>query len=144
MDGSVRYGRMTAAVLMMSLLAGVPTRDPGKAVWWSLLPGGGQFYTGKPLAGVVLGTGEAFFLAQTVVRARDALEALRTYRQTGDPADREIFLSRQQDALFAFFWYLTFWAYATADAYVSAHLFRVDVQMDHLRRELTVGVQTRY
>lgn len=134
---------MMGTVLMMGLLQAVPVRDPGKAVWWSLLPGGGQFYTGKPVAGLILGAGEAFFLFQTATRAWDAYEALRTYRQTGSPADREVFLVRQQDALFSFFWYLTFWAYATADAYISAHLDPVEVRLQVLRNELGVGVEIR-
>ncbi len=129
------------AILVLATFQGMPTRDPGAAVWWSLLPGGGQFYTHQPLKGVLLSTGETFFLAQTLVRTWEAYDALKRFHRSGDPADRQTFLTRQQDALFAFFWYLTFWAYATADAYISAHLYRVDLQLNVLRQELGVGVQ---
>ena len=128
-------------LLILTALQGVPTRDPGAAVWWSLLPGGGQFYTHQVAKGVVLGAGETYFLAQTLMRAWEAYDALGRFRRSGDPADRQIFLNRQQDALFAFFWYLTFWAYAAADAYISAHLYRVDLQLQMLRQELGVGVR---
>ena len=128
-------------LLMLAAVQGVPTRDPGAAVWWSLLPGGGQFYTHQVAKGLLLGAGETYFLVQTLSRAWEAYDALQRFHRSGDPADRAVFLARQQDALFAFFWYLTFWAYATADAYISAHLYRVDLRLKVLRKELGVGVR---
>lgn len=121
-----------------------PLKSPEKAVLWSLLPGGGQFYTAQPIKGVVLGGVETFFLIRSVQHGWQAYQALRKYRTSGNPSDREAFVQAQEDWLFNLFWYLSFWGYATADAYISAHLFAPDQRESHLRQTLGVYIVTRF
>ncbi len=135
-------------MVWMMVILGVtpsgPLRDPGKAVWWSLVPGGGQFYTGQPVKGVILGGAEGFFLLQTLRHAFRAYTELQSFRTSGDPAHREAFLQAQQTMLFHLFWYLTFWGYAAADAYVAAHLFALDERLHEVRRALGIQVHVSF
>jgi hypothetical protein len=89
------------------------TVRPGTAVLLSaLIPGGGQFYTGNLLKGVLLGVCE---LSLAGLSLREHLEASRAApeQRAAHEDSRNTFL----------FWTGFVWGYSLADAYVSAHMY---------------------
>ncbi len=127
-----------------TLPLGAPLRSPARAVWLSaLIPGGGQFYTHQVLKGVVLGVAELGTAYQTLQSLQATWRALDRYHRTGSPEDRQAYLDVQQETLYWFFWWLTFWGYSLADAYVSAHLYRIEWQIQTIESHtvsMRVGV----
>lgn len=75
----------------------------------SFTPAGGQFYNEKYFKGTILAGLEIY----TGYRA---IENYLAYRKTGDNR-------RFADALSFGFYFLSFWLYSMADAYVDAHLY---------------------
>ncbi|MEO0246679.1 MAG: hypothetical protein ABIM20_01715 [candidate division WOR-3 bacterium] len=83
---------------------------PTKALLLSCFtPAGGQFYNEKYIKGAILGSIEIY----TGYRA---MKNYLSYRRTGSN-------ERFADALSFGFYFLSFWLYSMADAYVDAHLY---------------------
>ena len=127
-----------------TLLLSGPRRSPAKAVLLSaFLPGGGQFYTHQPVKGGVLGGAELYTGYAAFQAFRRTLQALDRYHRTGQEEDRQDYLTEQQKALYWFFWWLTFWGYSLADAYVSAHLYQIELQIQEIERH-TVSLRVGF
>jgi len=89
--------------------------SPKRAILLSMvLPGGGQFYTHQPIKGIIIGTGEVFFLGR-------ALLDYKKLRGESEPERREPLLKNTMSDLF---WFLGFWGYSMVDAYVSANFYQ--------------------
>jgi len=99
------------------------TKSPVKAAWLSaLLPGGGQFYLGRVLDGLVLGSIQVF-LGYNVARKWQA------YRETGSEAD---FSSALNWSFFA----LGAWIFSAAEAYAAAYVYDVPRWQGAVEREV--------
>ncbi len=100
-------------------------KSAGKAMLLCLVPGGGQFYTGRYIHGIVIAGGEA---------------TLGYFAYQMHAADR----STERNSLL---WYLAFlFGYSLADAYVGAKLFnfKADSDIDKEQAKLSLGVDYRW
>ena len=104
---------------------------PGTAVLLSgLIPGGGQFYTGNPLKGVLIGSAELALAGITVYEYR--------YSNSGQG---------NTDLGNTFLWWTGFsWAFSMADAYVSASMYgyKEEQRLDVRVGPTTVGIAYRF
>ncbi len=112
------------------VLAAFPSKDtsvvsPSKAALMSaILPGGGQFYTGQPIKGGVLGGLELFF----------AYNALSSYSKINTASSSDPYFQKfMSNAL----WFLAVWGYSIIDAYVSAHLNDFEQKSNEIRNDVS-------
>jgi hypothetical protein len=110
---------------------GLRTIKSGTAVLLSgLIPGGGQFYTGNPLKGILLGGAELALAGITVYEYR--------YSNGGQG---------NTDLGNTFLWWTGFaWAFSMADAYVSASMYgyKEEQRLDVRAGPTTVGIAYRF
>jgi len=111
--------------------AGLRTIKSGTAVLLSgLIPGAGQFYTGNPLKGVLIGGAELALAGITVYEYR--------YGNNGQG---------NTDLGNTFLWWTGFaWAFSMADAYVSASMYgyKEEQRLDVRAGPTTVGIAYRF
>jgi len=118
---------MTLSILLLLLTANVNSKSPFRAVVYSaIFPGGGQFYTEKPLKGGLILLGESYFLYWSVNRYYRMRATWKDYkRERSDDSYR-----KYQDAMKGFMgellWFTSIWIYSMVDAYVSAQFYKFD------------------
>jgi len=89
--------------------------SPGRAAFLSaVIPGGGQFYTHKPIKGVIFGTGEIVFLTKTLL----------DYRELSGESDQSRRESLIRKTMGDLFWFIGFWGFSIVDAYVTANFWK--------------------
>ncbi len=97
-----------------------PKKDPTVALLLSTLPGGGQFYTGNYIKGVVFGAAQAYFGGGTIYLHFKAEEA----KKEGS-INYDWYSERRYDF---FWWDALVWGLSMVDAYVSAHFYKFKEQ----------------
>lgn len=141
MKAWLRTLRLLQALLLVGMLGGTQPLDAGdtiptqrlpeksvaKAVLLSLtLPGGGQFYLGQPLKGVLFGGIELALLG---------LSAWKYQRYQESQSTEDL-----QNAFGTFILFVGTWAFSAADAYVSANLYEYQRKIRMVLQENTVGM----
>lgn len=89
--------------------------SPGRAAFLSaVIPGGGQFYTHKPIKAFIFGTGEIIFLTKTLLDYREL-------SRESEQSRRESLIRQTMGDLF---WFISFWGFSIVDAYVTANFWK--------------------
>ena len=110
--------KMVKIFLLLILVSDEQYKSPQKAIILStLLPGGGQFYTGHYIKGGVIAGGEIFSLMKAYSLYKDA----KGYSVSSSERD-----SLMRESFSYAFWFLGIWFYSVLDAYVDAHLYNFD------------------
>lgn len=95
-------------------------KKPGMALFLSLLPGGGQFYTDNYLKGIIIGGVQLYFGGGTIYLHLKAEEAKREkYESWKWYYD---WYSNQRNNFL--WWDALVWVVSMSDAYVSAHFYK--------------------
>jgi len=91
--------------------------SPARAMAYSFfIPGGGQFYNGKYLKGLIIASAELGCVANAVIQNQ-------YLKDEKNPYNREIYRDRRN---LSYWWLAGIILYSMADAYVDAHLFNFD------------------
>ncbi len=118
------------AVLVLFTFFQVKAPSPRKAMLYSaVFPAGGQFYTHNYIRGVLIAGTEAFLIGSLYVNYKEASKY--------SPASVEWNFYRKEAFSYGLY-FLGVYLYSIADAYVSAHLFKVNRHFNHV-----AGVKTQ-
>lgn len=101
-----------------------PKKNPTVALFLSLLPGGGQFYTENYLKGIIIGGVQLYFGGGTIylhIKAKEAARKKYKYWRFY----HEWYSNQRNNFLW---WDALVWAISMADAYVSAHFYKFKEQ----------------
>jgi hypothetical protein len=123
-------------------LSKLKTKNPTIALFLSLFPGGGQFYTENYLKGIIFGVTQTYFGGGAIYLHIQA----QKYKQKREPG-WEYYYDWFCNQRTNFLWWSAFvWALSMADAYVSAHFYKFDEQgklefeIDYKRQSLGIYV----
>jgi len=103
-------------LLLPSLVLAGERKSPGRALLLSTLPGGGQFYNGEYVKGVLFSVAQTVCLLFTV---REHIYATRAKRE-GREGDYNYHIKNRSDWLW---WSSGMWALSMVDAYIGAHFY---------------------
>ena len=113
-------------LLIFLALPPVKAPSPSKAMLYSaIFPGGGQFYTGSYIKGAVMAGLSFFLLSSAYVNYREA--------EKYDRASPGWNFYRKEAFSYGLY-YLGLYLYSIADAYISAHLYRVDSYFENKQK----------
>ncbi len=117
------------APLLVSLALEGGEKSPFRALVFSLLPGGGQFYNGEYIKGAVFSITQTLCLGFAI---REHIYAEESKRN-GEDENYTYHIEKRKDWLW---WYFSVQALSMTDAYVSAHFYKFD---EDVGIELNVG-----
>lgn len=101
-----------------------PKKKPGVALFLSLLPGGGQFYTENYLKGIIIGGIQLYFGGGTIYLHLKAEEARREKYESWEWY-YDWYSNQRNNFLW---WDALVWVLSMSDAYVSAHFYKFKEQ----------------
>ncbi|MBN1620750.1 hypothetical protein JW890_08500 [candidate division WOR-3 bacterium] len=115
--------------------------SPARAVLSSvLIPGGGQFYTGRTARGIVIGTVQGFLLSSTLYNHYKYKHYLSEFEKTGDIQDSLRYRGFYDMRNNLLWWDALVISISAIDAYVGAKMYAYYEHIENGSERINIGV----
>ncbi len=111
-------------------------KSPAAALaWGALVPGGGEFYTGKHVKGLIFLSIGAYLGVSACSHWKKSRDAYDQYERTGTDADYIVYSKEYDDAQMFLYYYIILLAVSIIDSVSEAYLSDWDVEDFKLEQE---------